>query len=339
MRRKKHLFTALLLLMLIVCSSASAMTLQQVRVRDQLYCGVSPDWAGFSKADSEGNWHGLNVDICRAVAAAVIGDKTKVKFVPLSDKDGIGALLTGKVDLLSTNLGWSLRYDTSIGINFCGVTFYDGIGFMVPVKSGVQSALELDNSIMWSEASRKGQVRLTEFFSSHDLSVNSEEPENRRQLLEAFESGRCDAISANTSALAMLRTELAEPADYRILPETISRRPLGPAVSQGDDGWFNIVRWVLFMLKVAEMEGLTSFNVEAMKVTTDVDMQSLLGIRGNIGKGLGLANDWVARMIAATGSYGEIFSRNLGSQSDIKLDRNLNEIWSRGGLHYAPAVD
>lgn len=329
----------MLLLVFMLSSSASAMTLQQVRLNDQLHCGVTPDLPGFSKADGEGNWHGLNVDVCRAVAAAVLGDHSKVKFVPLGEKDSIGALLSGDVDLLSTNLGWSLRYDTTIGIDFCGVTFYDGSGFMVPVKRGVQSALELDKSVICSSPDRRDQGRLEAFFSSHDLSFKQEDPENRNRLIEAFESGRCDVVSADTSYLARLRTQLAEPGDYRILPETISRRPLGPAVRQGDDGWFNTVRWVLFMLKIAEMEGLTSDNVEKMKAAADADMQTLLGLRGNIGKGLGLANDWVAQMIAAVGNYGEIFSRNLGSESDIKMDRNLNEIWSRGGLHYAPAVD
>lgn len=336
---KMNSLCASILLLLVVCSSASAMTLQQVRSRDQLFCGISPDLAGFSKADSEGNWHGLNVDICRAVAAAVLGDETKVKFIPLSDQDGIGALLTGEVDLLSTNLGWSLRYDTSIGIDFCGVTFYDGIGFMVPVKSGVQSALELDNSIICSDPEQNDQARLTSFFSSHDLSFKSVIPENPSRLLETFEAGGCDVISAHTSSLAMLRAQFSEPVDYRLLPETISRRPLGPAVRQGDDGWFNIIRWVLFMLKAAEMEGLSSANVEAMEAGADTNTQGLLGGRTKLGKGLGLADDWVARMIAAVGNYGEIFSRNLGTESDIKIDRNLNDIWSRGGLHYAPAVD
>jgi general L-amino acid transport system substrate-binding protein len=338
-RTKKSLFIAVLLLALMLCSSASAITQEQVRLRDQLWCGVSPDLAGFSKADSEGNWSGLNVDICRAVAAAVLGDDTKVKFIPLSEKDGIGALLTGEVDLLSMNLGWSLRYDTSIGIHFCGVTFYDGIGFMVPVKRGVQSALELDNSVICSDPGRPDQGRLAAFFNSHGLSFKREVTENTSQLLEIFESGRCDVISADTSHLAMLRTLFAQPEEYRILPETISRRTLGPAVRQGDDGWFNIVRWTLFMLKIAEMEGLTSANAEDMKAAADADMQTVLGIRGNIGKGLGLANDWVVRMISAVGNYGEMFSRNLGSESDIKMDRNLNELWNRGGLHYAPPID
>lgn len=338
-RRKTNLASAVLALVLMVCSTASAITLEQVRLRDQLYCGVSPDLAGFSKADPEGNWRGLNVDLCRALAAAVLGDDTKVKFIPLSEKDAIGALLTGEVDLLSMNIGWSFRYDTSIGIDFCGVTFYDGIGFMVPVERGVQSALELDNSVICSDLDRPEQDRVAAFFSSHDLSFRREEPENRTQLLETFESGGCDVLSAATSDLAILRTLVAQPDQYRILPDTISRRPLGPAVREGDDGWFNTVRWTLFMLKIAEMEGLTSANVGEMGQTDAADLQTLLGIRGDIGKRLGLADDWVARMIGAVGNYGEMFSRNLGAQSDIKMDRNLNEIWNRGGLHYAPAVD
>ncbi len=338
-KRKKIVVIAALLLALMVCASASALTLEQVRLRDQLYCGVSPDLAGFSKADSAGNWHGLNVDICRGLAAAVLGDDTKVRFIPLSEKNSIAALLTGDVDLLSMNLGWNFRYDTSIGIHFCGITFYDGLGFMVPVQRGVQSALELDNSVICSDSDRPDKGRLESFFSSHDLKFKRVLPENRAQLQQTFESGRCDVVSADTSYLAMLRTQLAQPDDYRILPETLSRRPLGPAVRQGDDGWFDIVRWTLFMLKIAEMEGLTSANVEEMSGAADPDMQTLLGMTGNVGKGLGLDNDWIVRMVSAVGNYGEMFSRNLGSQSDIKIDRNLNELWSRGGLHYAPSID
>lgn len=338
-REKTVLIAAVLMAILLVHATASALTLEKVRQRDELYCGVSPDLPGFSKADSEGNWHGINVDVCRAIAAAVLGDGAKVKFVPLADKDSVSAILSGEVDLLSMNLVWNLSYDTSIGIDFCGISFYDGMGFMVTVEQNVQSVLELNNSIICSDPARLDHARLEAFLNSHDLAYKMVELDDRSGLVPAVESGRCDVVSGDISYLTMLRIQLSEPDTYRILPETISRRPLGPAVRQGDDGWFNIVRWVLFALKIAEMEGLASGNIEAMMSSTDPDMQRLLGLEGIRGKGLGLPDDWVVRIVGQIGNYGEIFSRNLGRDSEINMVRNLNELWNRGGLHYAPSID
>ncbi len=330
---------AVLMAIFLVHANASALTLEKVRQRDQLNCGVSSDLPGFSKADSEGAWYGLNVDICRAISAAVLGDSAKVKFVPLAAIDSVAAILSGEVDVLSMDLEWNLSYDTSIGLDFCGVTFFDGMGFMVPVKQGVQSVLELDNSTLCPDPVREGRERLIAFLDSHELSYQLVESADRSRLAETIEAGRCDLVSGDISYLAVLRTQLQEPDGYRVLPETISRRPLGPAVRQGDDGWFNIVRWVLFALKIAEMEGVTSTNLETMKAGSDPDIRKLLGLEGNRGRGLGLADDWVARIVGQVGNYGEIFSRHLGPGSAIGMDRNLNELWNRGGLHYAPSID
>jgi general L-amino acid transport system substrate-binding protein len=335
----RWLLAAALMAIFLVHGSASAMTLEKVRQRDQLNCGVSPDLPGFSKADAEGGWYGLNVDICRAIAAAVLGDSAKVKFVPLAAVDSVAAILSGEVDVLSMDLEWNLSYDTSIGLDFCGVTFFDGMGFMVPVKPGMQSVLELENSTICPDPAGEEQQRLAVFLDSHELSYQLVESLDRSRLAEKIESGSCDLVSGDISYLAALRTQLQDPDGYRILPETISRRVLGPVVRQGDDGWFNIVRWVLFALKIAEMEGLTSENLETLKAGSDPDIHKLLGLEGSGGRGLGLADDWLARIVGQVGNYGELFSRNLGLGSAIGMDRNLNELWNRGGLHYAPSID
>ncbi|MBT8354618.1 MAG: transporter substrate-binding domain-containing protein [Desulfofustis sp.] len=337
--RAGRLIAAVMFMTLLTVAHASAFTLDQVRLRDELLCGVASDLPGFSKADSEGTWHGINVDICRAVAAAVLGDSSKVRFVPLNQNDAITSLLSGEADLLSMNLGWNLSYDTSVGIHFCGVTFYDGLGFMVPVKSEIGSALELGNSSICHEPVESVEAGLDKFFASHNLSYRKVEFAGEQAFRSALQSAQCEVISGNLSRLAILRMGLPQPESYQILPETILRRPLGPAVRQGDDGWFNVVRWVLFILKIAEDEGLTSANLEIMKSSTDTDIRRLLGLEGIKGTGLGLSDDWVIRVISQVGNYGEIFERTLGRNSPIKMERHLNEIWSRGGLHYGPAID
>ncbi len=339
LQRYIGLVVASVTIILLAHTAASSFTLEQVRQRNELLCGVSADQPGFSKADTEGNWHGLNVDFCRAIAAAVLGDSEKVKFLPLADRDSFTAILSGEVDLLSMNLEWNLSYDTSVGVDFCGISFFDGMGFMVEVKRGLSSALELENSVICSNPVNSDPDRLKAFFSKHNLSYSVIEFGDRTGLKQAIESGRCDAISGDVSDLAILRQQLARPENYQILPETISRKPLGPVVRQGDDGWFNIVRWVLHVLIIAEEEGLTSFNLETMKSSSSPDVQKLLGLDSISGKGLGLPDDWVVQVITQIGNYGEIFARNLGSDSSINMDRNLNELWNRGGLHYAPSID
>ena len=333
------LIVACAALLLMVHGAASAVTLEQVRQRDALICGVTPDLEGFSRADSAGTWHGLNVDFCRAVAAAVLGDSAKLRVVPLAARDSVSALLSGDVDLLSMDLEWSLSYDTSIGIDFCGVSFFDGMGFMVPVKGGIQSVLEVDNNTICPDPGHSERGRLAAFLDSHELSYRMVESADRAGLADAIEAGRCDLVSGDISFLSMLRVRLSDPDGYRVLPEIITRRLIGPAVRQGDDGWFNIVRWVLFVLKIAEMEGLTSSNIEEMQSSTDPEIQKLLGGDNSRGRGLGLQDTWIVQIIRQVGNYGEIFSRNLGRDSPIAMDRNLNELWNRGGLHYAPSID
>ncbi len=325
--------------LLLVHAAAAAFTLEQVRQRQQLNCGVSADEPGFSKPDTAGNWSGLNVDICRAAAAAVLGDADKVQFLPLTKEESVTALLSGQVDLLSMNLEWNISYDTSIGLNFCGISFYDGLGFMVPVRRSITSALELQDNAVCPDPADPDRAGLASFFTRHNLQYRIVQAETEEALIEAVESGQCGVVSGNMSRLSRLRLQFPDPDQYQILPETVSRRPLGPVVRQGDDGWFNLVKWVLFVLKIAEEEGLTSANIEAMKSSEDPGLQKLFRANGSGGKGLGLESDWVINIISQVGNYGEIFERNLGVDSNLKLDRNINELWTRGGLHYGPSLN
>jgi len=319
--------------------TVSAMTLEQVRERDELYCGISTEAPGFSKSDSAGNWHGLNVDVCQAVAAAVLGDADKVKFVPLTEQDHVTALLTGDVDLLSMNRAWNLSYDTLIGLDFCGITYYDGQGFLVPVALGIQSGLELDNVSICVEPPEKNPASLHAFFTTHTLKYKIVEPGKEDSSIASMEAGRCDVLTGDVSRLAALRQQFTDPDQFIILPELISRRPLGPVVRQGDDGWFNIVRWVLFGLKIAEEKGITAAAVGQLQDSEDPEVRRILGLEGELGKGLGIADDWLLQVIRQVGNYGELFERNLGRDSDLQMDRTINELWTRGGLHYGAALD
>jgi general L-amino acid transport system substrate-binding protein len=323
---------------LVLPKPVSAITLETVRQRGTLNCGVVAGTEGFSRIDDQGVWKGLNVDICRATAAAVLGDAGKVTFVPLTPKNRLSALLSGEVDLLSMNISWDMSYDTSLGLHFGGVTFYDGQGFMVPVKLGVKSGLELHRTTVCLEPADQDTTKLADFFTSHNLEYRIVDAGPNSNPAEAFESGRCDVISGEISELYQLRLRSADPDQYQVLPDLISRRPLGPMVRQGDDGWFNVIRWVLFALVIAEDEGLDSMTIEQMQDSQDPDIRRLLGREGIGGKGLGLADDWIYQMIRQVGNYGEIFNRNVGAGSSLKMERNLNELWNRGGLHYAPSV-
>lgn len=333
------LIIAVALMTLLAGAAASAFTLDQVRLRDELRCGVSSDLPGFSKADPEGTWHGLNVDICRAVAAATLGDSNKVSFVPLNNNDAITALLSGDVDLLSMNMEWNLSYDTSVGIHFCGVSFFDGVGFMVSTQKEVGNVLELGDSSICADPVEPAPPEIAAFFTTHNLEYRNVEVEGVEGFFKAVQSGQCQVISGALSRLPILRLGFSQPESFQILPETITRRPLGPVVRQGDDGWFNVVRWVLFILKIAEDEGLTSANLEAMASSANPALRKLLGLEGIKGTGLGLTDDWVIKVIGQVGNYGEIFERSLGRGSPFNMERNLNELWSRGGLHYGPAVN
>lgn len=315
-------------------------TLDAVKQRGQVICGVNTGLAGFSAADSQGNWTGLDVDICRAVAAAVLGDGGKLRFVPLNAQQRFTALQSGEVDILSRNTTWTLTRDASLGLSFTGVTYYDGQGFMVPVKSKIKSAKQLKGATVCVQSGTTTEKNLTDYSRANGLSIKPVVFEKLEASTGAYFSGRCQAYTTDASGLASVRNKEAKnPADHVILPELISKEPLGPAVRRGDDEWFAIVKWVVFGLIEAEEYGLTQANVDQMLATSqDPVVLRILGKSEDTGKLLGLDKNWMVNALKATGNYGEIFERNVGPKTPLNLPRGANNLWTRGGLMYAPPV-
>ncbi|MDB5942098.1 MAG: amino acid transporter substrate-binding protein [Ramlibacter sp.] len=315
-------------------------TLDAIKARGQVVCGVSTGVAGFSQADSSGNWAGLDVDVCRAIAAATLGDANKVKWVPLNSQQRFTALQSGEVDILSRNTTWTLTRDASLGLNYTGVTYYDGQGFMVPAKGKIRSAKQLKGATVCVQSGTTTEKNLTDYSRANNLNIKPVVFDKFEAANAAYFSGRCQAYTTDASGLASVRNKEAKtPADHVILPELISKEPLGPAVRRGDDEWTAIVRWVVFGLVEAEEYGITKANVEAMqKDSKDPNVGRLLGTTEDTGKLLGLDKEWLARPLKAVGNYGEIFERNVGPKSVLGLPRGSNNLWSKGGLMYAPPV-
>ena len=338
----KKTFAILLLPLLAVLSAPAhaGKTIDAIKARGQLVCGVNTGLAGFSQADSAGNWSGLDVDVCRAIAASLLGDPAKVKWVPLSAQQRFAALQSGEVDVLSRNTTWTLTRDVSLGLNFTGVTYYDGQGFMVPVKSKIKNAKQLKNATVCVQSGTTTEKNLTDFSRANNLGIKPIVFEKLEATNAAYFSERCQAYTTDASGLASIRNKEAKnPADHLILPDLISKEPLGPAVRRGDDEFFAIAKWVVFGLIEAEDYGVTQANVEAMqRDSKDPVVGRLLGTTEDIGKLLGLDKDWLVRALKATGNYGEIFERNVGPKSPLGLPRGSNNLWSKGGLIYAPPV-
>lgn len=315
-------------------------TLDAVKQRGTIRCGVNTGLAGFSIADSQGKWTGLDVDTCRAVAAAVLGDANKVQFVPLSAQQRFTALQSGEVDMLSRNTTWTLTRDASLGLVFTGVNFYDGQGFMVPKALNVKSAKELSGAEVCVQTGTTTELNLADYFRANNMQFKPVVFESLEESKVAFFNGRCQVYTTDASGLASIRAvDASNPDDYVILPELISKEPLGPAVRRGDDEWFTIVKWTLYALLEAEEAGVSSQNVDDMKKsTTNPTVQRLLGTSGDMGKLLGLDNDWAYRIVKQVGNYGEIFDRNVGPKTQLRLERGLNALWSKGGLMYAMPV-
>ncbi|HWI79143.1 MAG TPA: amino acid ABC transporter substrate-binding protein [Ramlibacter sp.] len=315
-------------------------TLDAIKARGQLVCGVSSGVAGFSQADSAGKWSGLDVDICRAIAASVLGDANKVKWVPLVSQQRFAALQSGEIDILSRNTTWTLTRDASLGLNFVGIDYYDGQAFMVPARSKLKSAKQLKNATICVQSGTTTEKNLSDFSRANQLNLKTVVFEKFEAANAAYFSGRCQAYTTDASALASVRSkEARNPADHVVLPELISKEPLGPAVRRGDDEFFAIARWVLFGLIEAEEYGITQANVATLqRDSKDPSIGRLLGTTEDTGRLLGLDKQWLARAIRATGNYGEIFERNVGAKSPLGLPRGLNNLWSKGGLHYAPPV-
>ncbi|MBS9720072.1 amino acid ABC transporter substrate-binding protein [Tianweitania sp. BSSL-BM11] len=323
-------------------ATASAATLDDVKAKGFLQCGVNTGLAGFSAPDNKGEWTGLDADFCRAVAAAVFGDGTKVKFTGLSAKDRFTALQSGEIDMLSRNTTWTINRDTALGFNFAGVTYYDGQGFMINSKKleGITSVMQLSGASICVQAGTTTELNLADYFRANNMEYNPVVFEKFEEANAAYDSGRCDAYTTDQSGLYGVRLQMASPDDHVVLPEIISKEPLGPAVRQGDDQWLDVVKWTYFALLNAEEAGVTQANVEEMKNSANPDIKRMLGTEAEtkIGTDLGLTNDWVVNIIKATGNYGEIFERNVGSGSPLKIARGVNALWTKGGLQYGMPI-
>ncbi|MEO7151422.1 MAG: amino acid ABC transporter substrate-binding protein [Burkholderiaceae bacterium] len=315
-------------------------TLDAIKARGQVVCGVNTGLAGFAQADSNGAWSGLDVDICRAIAAAVLGDGSKVKWVPLNAQQRFTALQSGEIDILSRNTTWTLTRDASLGMNFVGVTYYDGQGFMVPVQSKVTSAKQLKGATVCVQSGTTTEKNLTDYSRANNLALKPVVFEKQEAATGAYFSGRCNAFTTDASGLASIRNKDAkDPKEHLILPELISKEPLGPSVRRGDDEWFGIAKWVIFGLIEAEEYGITQANVDKMAAeSVDPVVGRLLGKTEDTGKLLGLDKDWMVKAIKTTGNYGEIFERNVGPKSSLGVPRGLNNLWNKGGIMYAPPV-
>ena len=318
--------------------AATAQTLKTVKDRGMLSCGVSQGLPGFSSPDDKGNWTGLDVDVCRALAAAIFNDATKVKFVPLSAKDRFTALQSGEIDVLSRNTTWTLSRDTSLGANFTGVTYYDGQGFLVKKSLKVNSALELNSASVCVQTGTTTEQNLADYFKGNNMKYEVIAFASADETVKAYESGRCDVFTSDVSQLYAERLKLANPADHAVLPEVISKEPLGPMVRHGDDQWFDIVKWTLFAMITAEELGITQKNVDEKAKSDNPELKRVLGTDGNLGEQLGLTKDWVSRIVKAVGNYGESFDRNVGAGSKLGIARGLNNLWNKGGIQYAPPI-
>lgn len=312
-------------------------TLDAVKAKGFVQCGVNLGLYGFSAPDDKGNWAGLDVDVCRAVAAALFGDAGKVRYTPLSAQQRLPALQSGEVDLLSRNTTWTLSRDTANGLNFTTPAYYDGQGFMVSKKLGVKAAKDLDGATICVLPGTTTEQNLADWFRANKLSFKPVVIEKNEELTSAFFSGRCDSFSSDASQLAAVRAnEAPNPDDYVILPELISKEPLTPAVRHGDDQWMDVVRWSQFAMVAAEEKGVTSKNVDQALSSPDPEIKRLLGVTPGNGKALGLDEKWAYAIIRQVGNYGESFDRNVGGGSKLKLDRGPNALYTRGGLMYAP---
>ncbi len=318
-------------------SALAGPTFDAVREKGFVQCGVnSSGLPGFATVDDQGNWSGFDIDLCRAIAVAVFGDRNAVKFTPLTAKERFTALQSGEIDVLVRNTTWTLTRDTALGLDFVGVNYYDGQGFMVPKSLGVKSALELDGASVCVQTGTTTELNLADFFRANNMSYEPVVFETNDELLPAFQAGRCDVFTTDQSGLYATRTKFENPDDYVILPEVISKEPLGPVVRHGDNEWGDVVRWTLYAMIEAEEYGVTSENVDELRAnSTNPTIRRLLGVEGEFGKNLGLPQDWAYQIIKQIGNYGEVFERNLGMNTPLKIARGLNDLWTRGGLQYS----
>lgn len=317
---------------------STADTLDSIKKKGVLSCGVSTGIAGFSATDSKGVWKGLDVDTCKAIAAAVFNDTSKIKYVSLTAKERLTALQTGEIDVLTRSTTWTATRDTSLGLNFAGVNYYDGQGFLVSKDIGVKSAKELDGASFCIQAGTTTELNLTDYFKANKMTYKPITYDTSGQTIDGFKAGRCDAITSDASQLYGLKLKVKDPNSVMVLPEIISKEPLGPVVRQGDDKWFNIVKWSHIAMLNAEELGVNSSNVDAMLKSDNPGIKRLLGVSGKIGENLGLDPKWAYHIVKLVGNYGESFDRNVGKDSPLKIDRGLNKLWTDGGLQYGAPI-
>jgi general L-amino acid transport system substrate-binding protein len=319
-------------------AQTSGATLRNIQSAGYVKCGVSPSLAGFSQPDSAGVWTGLDVEYCRALAAAIFNDPSKVRFSPLSAKDRFTALQSGEVDVLSRVTTWTLQRDTVLGLNFAGVNYYDGQGFMVRNSLNVKNARELSGASVCVQTGTTTELNVADYFRANGMKYEPVVFNTADETLKAYESGRCDVFTTDASGVYAQRLSLATPGDHMILPEIISKEPLGPVVRHGDDQWFDIAKWTHFAMLTAEELNITKANLDQMLQSTNPEIRRVLGTEGNAGEALGLTKDWVVRIVRHVGNYGESFDRNLGAGSRLGIARGLNALWNKGGLQYAPPI-
>jgi general L-amino acid transport system substrate-binding protein len=311
-------------------------TFDAVKSKGYVQCGVNTGLAGFAQPDSKGEWKGLDVDMCRAVAAAMFGDAKKVRYTPLTAQQRFTALQSGEVDMLARNTTWTITRDTSLGLNFAGVNFYDGQGFMVPKKLGVKSAKQLNGATVCVQPGTTTELNLADYFRANRMTFKPVVIEKLEEVNNAYFSGRCDVLTTDVSGLVSVRGSRApNPADHVILPEVISKEPLGPVVRHGDDRWFDVVKWSLNAMIEAEELGLTSKNIDQQASSTNPSIQRFIGASGDIGKMLALDNKWAYNIVKQVGNYGESYEENL---KPLGFERGVNELWTKGGIMYAPPL-
>ncbi|MFG1422265.1 amino acid ABC transporter substrate-binding protein [Roseixanthobacter liquoris] len=334
----KRILCAVAGLIALGVGAGHAATLDDVKARGALNCGVTQGLPGFSNPDDKGNWTGIDVDFCRAVAAAIFGDATKVKFSPLSAKDRFTALQSGGIDVLSRNTTWTMSRDTTLGFNFAGVMYYDGQGFLVRKSLNLKSVKDLAGASICVQTGTTNELNVGDYFRTNNLKYELIAFATIDETVKAYDSGRCDAFTSDQSQLYSVRLKLTNANDHVVLPEVISKEPLGPLVRHGDDQWFDLIKWTYYVLLNAEELGVNSKNVEEMINSQNPEIKRLLGSDGKYGEAVGVPNDWVVKIVKQVGNYGEIFDRNLGPATPLAINRGLNKLWNQGGLQYGMPV-
>ncbi len=319
-----------------LAGSGQAATKEEVSKRGHLLCGVSTGSPGFSNVDAEGKWTGLDIDICRAVAAATLGDAGKVEYVPVAENEAFTVLMAGAVDILSRHSTWTFARDSGLAVHFAGISYYDGLGFMVARKPEIKRMLDLKKVTVCGPVNAPSEADLTAYLQQNNIEYKIVPYDTLDLAVKGFEKGACDLLSLKQSQLYGLRSGLADPDGAVVLAEVIAKEPLGPVVRQGDDVWYNIVKWSLYAMLNAEELGVGSKNVEEQRLSNRLEVRRLVGIEGPGGAGLGLRDDWALQVIRQVGNYGEIFERNFGPGSPLKIERGLNNLWNQGGLQYSP---